>query len=29
VADYDVRKEMSVEEVERWLEPNHNHDPAR
>jgi 5-methyltetrahydrofolate--homocysteine methyltransferase len=28
VADYAVRKGMSVAEVERWLGPNLNYDPA-
>jgi 5-methyltetrahydrofolate--homocysteine methyltransferase len=28
VADYAVRKAMSVEEVERWLGPNLNYEPA-
>ncbi|MGA7156406.1 MAG: methionine synthase [Acidobacteriaceae bacterium] len=28
VADYASRKEMSVAEVERWLSPNLNYDPA-
>ncbi len=29
VADYSVRKEMSTAEVERWLGPNLNYDPAQ
>ena len=29
VADYSVRKSMSVTEVERWLGPNLNYDPAQ
>ena len=29
VADYHLRKGMSVAEVERWLGPNLNYDPAR
>jgi 5-methyltetrahydrofolate--homocysteine methyltransferase len=29
VADYHERKAMSVEEVERWLGPNLNYDPAK
>ena len=29
VSDYHVRKAMSVAEVERWLGPNLNYDPAR
>jgi 5-methyltetrahydrofolate--homocysteine methyltransferase len=29
VADYAARKGMSVEEVERWLGPNLNYDPAK
>ncbi len=29
VVDYHVRKGMSVEEVERWLGPNLNYDPAK
>ena len=29
VSDYHVRKGMSVAEVERWLGPNLNYDPAR
>jgi 5-methyltetrahydrofolate--homocysteine methyltransferase len=29
VADYAARKEMSVAEVERWLGPNLNYDPAQ
>jgi 5-methyltetrahydrofolate--homocysteine methyltransferase len=29
VADYALRKGMSVAEVERWLAPNLNYDPAR
>lgn len=29
VQDYAVRKNMSVEEVERWLGPNLNYDPAK
>ena len=29
VEDYHVRKAMSVEEVERWLGPNLNYDPAK
>jgi 5-methyltetrahydrofolate--homocysteine methyltransferase len=28
IADYAERKEMSVQEVERWLGPNLNYDPA-
>ncbi|MFZ0538137.1 MAG: vitamin B12 dependent-methionine synthase activation domain-containing protein, partial [Candidatus Sulfotelmatobacter sp.] len=28
VADYSKRKGMSVPEVERWLGPNLNYDPA-
>ena len=28
VADYHERKEMSIKEVERWLGPNLNYDPA-
>jgi 5-methyltetrahydrofolate--homocysteine methyltransferase len=28
VADYHKRKGMTVEEVERWLGPNLNYDPA-
>ena len=28
VADYAARKQMSVNEVERWLSPNLNYDPA-
>ena len=28
VADYAARKQMSVNEVERWLGPNLNYDPA-
>jgi len=28
VADYHERKGMSVAEVERWLGPNLNYDPA-
>jgi 5-methyltetrahydrofolate--homocysteine methyltransferase len=28
VADYHTRKEMSIAEVERWLGPNLNYDPA-
>jgi 5-methyltetrahydrofolate--homocysteine methyltransferase len=28
IADYHVRKGMSVEEVERWLGPNLNYDPS-
>jgi hypothetical protein len=28
VADYHARKGMSVAEVERWLGPNLNYDPA-
>jgi 5-methyltetrahydrofolate--homocysteine methyltransferase len=27
VADYHVRKGMSIQEVERWLGPNLNYDP--
>ena len=29
VADYSQRKNMTVAEVERWLSPNLNYDPAR
>jgi 5-methyltetrahydrofolate--homocysteine methyltransferase len=29
VADYSQRKQMSVTEVERWLSPNLNYDPAQ
>jgi 5-methyltetrahydrofolate--homocysteine methyltransferase len=29
VADYSKRKRMSVSEVERWLSPNLNYDPAQ
>jgi 5-methyltetrahydrofolate--homocysteine methyltransferase len=28
VADYHVRKGMTIAEVERWLGPNLNYDPA-
>jgi 5-methyltetrahydrofolate--homocysteine methyltransferase len=28
VEDYHVRKGMSVDEIERWLSPNLNYDPA-
>ncbi len=28
VADYAARKHMSLNEVERWLGPNLNYDPA-
>jgi 5-methyltetrahydrofolate--homocysteine methyltransferase len=28
VLDYHIRKGMSVEDVERWLGPNLNYDPA-
>ena len=28
VVDYALRKEMTVAEVERWLGPNLNYDPA-
>jgi 5-methyltetrahydrofolate--homocysteine methyltransferase len=29
VADYSARKAMSLGEVERWLGPNLNYEPAR
>ena len=29
VADYAARKQMTIEEVERWLGPNLNYDPAQ